>query len=201
MANFKFKNGEVVRPTDQERIADALAAIKDGLSHINDPGVWSGYPDGWSPGDEDYEDDPCVLGLFLNLERCTRGSPTWQMALAIETAFALGKVAAGGDVDVKALQARFMTDWRRENGVKGGDKHRVEADKWRVPGRPIWWLKRGSFIARGEDGESQVWVAQEIERKVVEPLGNSLKRRPQIERIIDTISKWDKQARAGAVGT
>jgi hypothetical protein len=206
MAKFKFKihNGEVVFPTDQERIADALAAIKDGLSHVKNPNVWSGYPDGWSPGDEGDEDDRCApVGLFLNLERCTRGDSTWQMAMAIETAFALGKLAAGVKVDVKALQDRYMTGWRRENGVKGGDKHRVEADKWRIPGRSIWRMRRGSFIALGAKGASQVSVAEEIERRVTKPLksAGSLKRCPKIERIIDTISDWDMEARAGVVGT
>jgi hypothetical protein len=204
MAKLKVNihNGEFVGPTDQERIAAALAEIKNGLVGIEDPRVWSGYPDGWSPGDHGDEDDHREpVGLFLTLERCTRSNLTWQMAMAIETAFALGKLSENRDADVNALYEQLMTDWRREIGEKGGGKHRVEADKWRVPGRPIWWIKRGSFIARGEEGESQVQVAREIERKVIKPLGKSLKRRPQIERIVDTISDWDKHARAGVVGT
>jgi hypothetical protein len=81
--------------TDLEQIADALAEVRAGLEHIADRRVWGGYPDGWP--DNDDEDEPGVpIGLVLNLERMTRGNPTWQMAWAIEVAFALGKVTQAG---------------------------------------------------------------------------------------------------------
>jgi hypothetical protein len=45
--------------------------------------------------------------------------------------------------------------------------------------------------------------ADDVPRHSIDLLrySTSLKRRPQIERIVDTISDWDKQARAGVVGT
>jgi hypothetical protein len=198
---ISWRNGEIVQPTNEEYIADALAEVRDALLERtkDDPRIWSGYPDGWKPGDED-GDPHEEVGLFLNLERCTRSDPSWQIAMAIRTAFALGRLSENGGADVNALYERLMSDWRRENGEKGGGKHRVEADKWRIPGKSIWSSKRGSFIPRGEEGESQVQVAREIERQVIKPLGKSLKRPPQIERIIDTISDWDKVARASVVG-
>ena len=63
---------------DAEKIANALAEVKAGLKRkpVTDPKVWSGYPDGWSPGDEEDENDHVEVGLFQNLERCTRSNPT-----------------------------------------------------------------------------------------------------------------------------
>src|ERR1700722_17125957 len=93
------------RRTNEERIADALGEVRAGLEHIKDPRVWGGYPDGW-PDNADDEDEPgALLGLVLNLERCTRGDSTWQMAMAIEIAFALGKVTQTGELDAQT--------WRR----------------------------------------------------------------------------------------
>ena len=89
MAKLRFDRA------DQEQIADALAEIRAGLKNIKDPRVWGGYPDGW-PDNEDEDEPGASIGLVLNLERCTRGSPTWQMAWAIELAFALGKVTQVG---------------------------------------------------------------------------------------------------------
>jgi hypothetical protein len=165
---FSWRNGEIVRPTNEELIADALAAIKDGLNHIKDPRVWDGYPDGWSPGDEGDEDDlSAPVGLFLNLERCTRGDSTWQMAMAIETAFALGKLSENRDVDVKALRERLITDWRRRNGEKGGDVVRQDADeRWRTKGKEKWLEARGSFPEDDPRCMSQGIVMNIIELEV-----------------------------------
>jgi hypothetical protein len=162
---FKFHHGEVACPTDRERIADALAEIKGGLADVNDPRVWDGYPDGWSPGDEaDEEDGFTPVGLFLNLERCTRGSPTWQMAMAIETAFALGKISENREVDVEALRERLMTDWRRRNGEKRGDVLRQDADdRWRAKGKEKWLEARGSFSEDDPRCKSQGIVMDIIE--------------------------------------
>ena len=130
----------------QERIADVLAQIKGSLERVDDPHVWGGYPDGWRPGDEDDEDDPRVpVGLFLNLERCTRGDPTWQMAMAIDIAFALGKRAANGDVDFADLQRRIEACRRgalNAAAVKSGEWKAVahemlDADKGRTTDEKI----------------------------------------------------------------
>ncbi len=96
MAKLKFRvqDGEFVIPTDAERMADALAEVRAGLERIDDPRVWGGYPDGWPDNADD--EDGALIGLVLNLERCTRSNPTWQMAMAIEVAFALGKVTQAG---------------------------------------------------------------------------------------------------------
>ena len=86
---------------DAEKIAFALAEVKAGLKRkpVTDPKVWSGYPDGWSPGDDEDENDHVEVGLFQNLERCTRSNPTWQMAMAIRIAFELGRASIVGKAD------------------------------------------------------------------------------------------------------
>jgi hypothetical protein len=140
MAKFKFKihNGEIVRPTDQERIADALAEIKDGLSHIKDPSIWSGYPDGWSPGDEGDEDDRGKpVGLFLNLERCTRGNPTWQMAMAIETAFALGRISEGAKLTAAELKCLGAKAFAQNNAQKSAEARGSKAAAWHAVLEPL----------------------------------------------------------------
>jgi hypothetical protein len=107
------------RRTNEERIADALGEVRAGLKHIKDPRVWGGYPDGW-PDNADDEDEPgALLGLVLNLERCTRGDSTWQMAMAIEIAFALGKVTQTGELDAQT--------WRRL--LSGASRAQINAGK------------------------------------------------------------------------
>ena len=107
------------RRTNEERIADALGEVRAGLEHIKDPRVWGGYPDGW-PDNADDEDEPgALLGLVLNLERCTRGDSTWQMAMAIEIAFALGKVTQTGELDAQT--------WRRL--LSGASRAQINAGK------------------------------------------------------------------------
>jgi hypothetical protein len=141
------------------------------------------------------------VGLHENLDHCTRGDSTWQMALAIEVAFSLGKIAARGEAE-PGLLARLSAledAWRRGADTGGGAQKKKDADRWRLPAKPFWWEKRGSFVARGQDGASQRWVAEKIKIKFVDPLGESIKKRPKIERIVDTISKWDEEARAGMV--
>jgi hypothetical protein len=191
MAKLKFhlRNGEVILPTSQERIADALAEIKNGVAGIDDPRVWSGYPDGWTPGDQDDEDD-CdePVGLFLNLERCTRASPTWQMAMAIETAFALGKLSENRDVDVEALRERLLTDWRRRNGEKRGDVIRQEADdRWRAKGKEKWLEARGAFAEDDPRCKSQGIVTKIIELEVPGA--------PDRDTVLKEIKRWDKELR------
>jgi hypothetical protein len=53
------------------------------------------------------------------------------------------------------------------------------------------------------DGDWMQVHADDVPRHSIDLLrySTSLKPRPQIERIVDTISDWDKQARAGVVGT
>ena len=187
---FHFHNGKVATPTDQERIADALCEIKNGLADVDDPRVWSGYPDGWSPGDRDDEDDSREpVGLFLNLERCTRGNPTWQMAMAIETAFTLGKLSENRDVDVEALRERLITDWRRRNGKKGGDVVRQDADdRWRAKGKEKWLEARGSFTEDDPRCMSQGIVMDIIQLEVSGA--------PDRDTVRKEIRKWDKELRA-----
>ena len=150
---FFFRDGEVVRLSGAERIAHALAEVRAELERkpVTDPKVWSGHPDGWHPGDEDDEDDPRVpVGLFLNLERCTRSDPSWQMAMAIEFAFELGKAAIVGEADPVAA-ARLMAGMKamadgRRNGIGESLRRRqAKAEGWRMSVRSIWWDKRGQF--------------------------------------------------------
>jgi hypothetical protein len=193
---FKFHNGEVVRPTDQEQIADALGEIKNGLSHIKDPSVWRGYPDGWSPGDEGDEDDRGTpVGLFLNLERCTRGDPTWQMAMAIEIAFALGRTSEDTISPdqlarlVEIKQAEWRTAVASENGKNGGNVVRQDADdRWRGKGKEKWFEARGSFSEDDPRCKSQGIVMDIIELEVSGA--------PDRDTVRKEIRKWDKELRA-----
>jgi hypothetical protein len=191
---FSWRNGEIVRPTNEELIADALAAIKDGLSHIKDPHVWDGYPDGWSPGDEGEEGDlSAPVGLFLNLERCTRSDSTWQMAMAIETAFALGKFAEGGRVDLAALQRLYAAKFAQSGGNVSGPMSKAAANnRWRAEAQRIWWEMRGQFPEGDNRRSSQTRVAKKIEETV--------KRAPDRDYVKKTISKWDRDPPAATLG-
>ena len=128
---FRIQDDEVVFPTDQEQIADALADVMASLKHIKDPLVWGGYPDGW-PDNADEEDDPrATIGLVLNLERCTRYKPTWQMARAIDIAFSLGKIAEGGEPTLK-MMARIRADdaRRRKASERSATARKKTAAAW-----------------------------------------------------------------------
>ena len=129
------------------------------------------------------------MGLFLNLERCTRGSPTWQMAMAIETAFALGKLSENREVDVEALRERLMADWRRRNGEKRGDVLRKDADdRWRAKGKGKWLETRGSF---SEDD-----LAARVQGIVMDIIELEVSGAPDHDSVRKEIRKWDKELRA-----
>jgi hypothetical protein len=142
--------------SDAEQIADALAGIKADLERkpVIDPKVWGGYHDGWRPGDEDDEDDPRMpVGLFLNLERCTRGDPSWQMAMAIETAFELGKAAIVGKADPVAAEQivagmEAMANGRRNGGLTTGGDARADAEGRHRALKEVWVARREQFSGR-----------------------------------------------------
>lgn len=142
---------------DAEEIANTLAEVKAGLKrkHVTDPKVWSGHPDGWSPGDEDDENDHVEVGLFQNLERCTRSNSTWQMAMAIRIAFELGKAAIVGEADpvaadrvVAGMEARRLASVNANE--ESSKRRRTKADKRdRAAFYDRWWKKRGRHLAAG----------------------------------------------------
>lgn len=128
---FFFRERKIVFPSDAEEIADALADIKADLDRkpVTDPRVWSGYP--WPP-DADDEDIP--QGLFEQLVRCTRGTPTEQMARAIRIAFELGQASIVGEADHDVVERTWnamerTARGRLKGGKKTGSKIRAGADE------------------------------------------------------------------------
>ena len=95
-------------------------------------------PDDWSPGNEGDEDDrgPPV-GLFLNLERCTRGNPTWQIAMAIETAFALGRISEGAKLTAAELKCLGAKAFAQNNAQKSADARGTKAAAWHAVLEPL----------------------------------------------------------------
>jgi hypothetical protein len=153
---FFYRDGKVVLLSVAERIANALAEVKAGLERkpVTDPKVWSGYPDGWRPGDEDDEDDPRVpVGLFLNLERCTRGNPTRQMAMAIGIAFELGRASIVGKADDAAAERVLaditaMANRRRKGGLKTGPAAKGDAEDRHRAIKEVWVARHDQFSDR-----------------------------------------------------
>jgi hypothetical protein len=180
---FRFHNDEVVVPSAKERIAEALADVRAGLEHVDDRRVWNGYPDGW-PENKDEDEPSAPVGLFLSLERCTRGAPTWQMAMAIEVAFNLGKRAEGGRIDPK-LQAKLdaHVDARRR-GQEGATAAR---NRWQDKAKPIWQENRGQYPEGHPRRLTQGTVAEDIEK---------IAGAPSHDRIVKWISKWDREVRS-----
>jgi hypothetical protein len=168
MAKFKFKfvNGEVVFPTDQERIADALGEIRDGLKKRA-----KGNARVWSQGFEDSQGFEHDVGLLENLERCTRGDPSWQMAMAIEIAFQLGKAAATGKAD-RAAYAKYeagadrRAEGRADGSHKGGKKRQDDAAAWHKPVREIWERERLLLDPKTGRKQSMITLAENIREGV-----------------------------------
>jgi hypothetical protein len=186
--NFKIINGEVVFPTDQERIADALAEIKDGLAGVNDPRVWDGYPDGWSPSEKDDEDDYREpVGLFLNLERCTRGDPSWQMAMAIRTAFELGRASIARKAS-KAAYTKLIEDMNTLTAgrSKAAKTTAVKKTWWHVHAKPTWLSERNLFPDAAAASAAAIIRANLLKLELKDPKGRILKV-PSEKRIRDTI--------------
>ena len=167
MAKFKFKihNGEVVFPTDQERIADALGEIKDGLRKRT-----QGNARVWSQGFEDFQGFEHDVGLLENLERCTRGDPSWQMATAIEIAFQLGKAGATGKVG-RAAYAKYEAgaEARLQGAYDGTATRQANAANWR--GALPRFIEQHRSVGRGHpDWKSRrdlaAIAAPEIKKKL-----------------------------------
>ena len=150
--SFFFRDGKVVLPSVAERIANALAEVKADLERkpVTDPQVWNGYPDGWRSGDEGDEDDPSVpVGLFLNLERCTRGNPTWQMAMAIRIAFELGRASITGTVDpAAAAKLVTMVNRHRHGGLMTGAEAKADAEERHRVLKDVWRAHHGQYSDR-----------------------------------------------------
>ena len=125
-----FDLGDLTKiPSDEERIAQALSKIQEGLECIDDPHVWS-----WE------RESP---GLFTLLEDCV-GSEYYAIALSL--AFALGQAAVVGKADPAALSnARAAVEARR----RGARNSRIEpikrADEWKAVARRVMDADGGSL--------------------------------------------------------
>jgi hypothetical protein len=191
---ISWRSGEIVPPTDEERIADALAEVKDGLARIDDPRVWSGYPDGWRPADEGDEDDPRVpVGLFLNLERCTRGDPSWQMAMAIRTAFELGRASIAGKANKSAyIKVIEETNALTKGRAKAAKTTAVKKTWWHVHAKPTWLGERNLFPDAAAASAATIIRAKLLKLELKDPKGRILKV-PSEKRIRDTIYIWRRE--------
>jgi hypothetical protein len=166
---LKFRhdsNGEIIFPSDAERIADALGEIRVGLKKRT-----KGNARVWSQGFEDSQGFEHDVGLLENLERCTRGDPSWQMAMAIEIAFQLGKAAATGKVG-QAAYAKYeagadrRSEGRADGSHKGGKKRQDDADAWHKPVGEIWERERLLLNPKTGRKQSMITLAQNIREGV-----------------------------------
>jgi hypothetical protein len=159
---FRIRNGKVFFRTNQERIADSLCEIRDGLRKRTE-----GNARVWSQGFEDNQGFEHEVGLLENLERCTRGAPSWQMAMAIEIAFQLGKAAATGKVG-QAAYAKYeagadkQADGRLDGSYKGGKKRQDDAAAWHKPVGEIWERERSLLDPKTGRKQSMTTLAQKI---------------------------------------
>jgi hypothetical protein len=154
---------------DATRLADALASIEDGLSGVEDPAVRS-----------EEEESP---GLLMMLRRLVVADPpTWEVALALEVVFDLGRYAAGEKVSV--------TERQRLAGLVRAAQSKAKANAWQAPAKQIWWEARGQFSKGDKRRKTQPQVAKAIERKVEGV--------PSFDRAFELVKKWDREARQTA---
>jgi hypothetical protein len=159
---ISWRNGEIVIPTDAERIAHALSEIRGGLKKRTE-----GNARVWSEGFEDSQGFEHDVGLLENLERCTRGDPSWQMAMAIEIAFQLGKAGATGKVS-RAAYAKYEAGadrravGRADGSRKGGKKRQDDAAAWHKTVREIWERERSELDPKTGRKQSMSTLAENI---------------------------------------
>jgi hypothetical protein len=171
-----FKFDVTNMPTDEERVAEALDEIEEGVKHVGDPEVWR-----WA------EESPGMLMLLRDCATSAHG-----IGIALEIAFELGKVSVVRKAD-PAAWAKFVAgmDARargRERGTRNGVKtNQSKAAAWHAPVHAIWLEKRGSRP------ETRKWnqdrVVQEIRKKLADV------KLPSDDRTIEKqIAKWDAEA-------
>jgi hypothetical protein len=143
--NISWRNGKIVRPTRGAHCQ--RASRSQGRPPRADQERWARLervPRRWRPGDED---DPGVpVGLLLNLERCTRGDPSWQMAMAIRTAFELGRASIAGKAS-KAAYVKLIDDTNALTARRSKAAKTTAAKKtwWHVHAKPIWLREHELF--------------------------------------------------------
>jgi len=165
---FDFTN----MPSDEERVAEALAKIEARLKNIDDPAVRSRD-----------DQDP---GLLMLLEQLVSvHADVWQWTLALSVAFDLGRYAAGEKVSV--------TERQRLAGLVRAAQIKAKADAWQTPAKQIWWETRGQFPKGDKRRKTQPQVAKVIKSKV--------KGVPSKERALELVEKWDREARQAASGS
>ena len=159
-------------PSDEERVAEALAKIEAKLKNIDVAAVRS----------QD-DQDPGLLMLLEQLVIVHAG--VWQWTLALSVAFDLGRYAAGEKVSV--------TERQRLAGLVRAAQIKAKADAWQTPAKQIWWEKRGQFPKGDKRRKTQPQVAKAIKSKV--------KGVPSEERALELVEKWDREARQAASGS
>ncbi len=150
----------------EECMAKALGKIEFEVK-VLDRAVWN-----------DGNDPP---GLLQSLQRFVAADePTWEMATAIECAFLLGKIAAGGTVT--------LTEIRRLGGEAIGKKRSDAADvRWRSEAKPIWEEHRGQYPEGDPRRQSQTVVA-----KLIEDAQGRKCALPDRDQLVRTIRRWDQ---------
>lgn len=118
-------------PSNEERIAEALATIEVGLQDIDDPAVRC--RDDESPG------------LLMLLKQCVSADPTWDMAMAVEIAFDLGRAAVVGKADPAALSNFRAAVEARRRGARNSRLEPIKrAEEWKAVARRTMDAVRGS---------------------------------------------------------
>jgi hypothetical protein len=125
------------------------------------------------------------VGLFLNLERCTRGDPSWQMAMAIRTAFELGRASIAGKAS-KAAAAKLIA---YTDALAAG---RSKAAKT-TAAKKTWWRAHAKLIYEEERSRAVRVSAETIAQLTIDKLYklDNNKKLPTLKTIMAKIYKWD----------
>jgi hypothetical protein len=116
----------------------------------------------------------------------TKPAPTWEVALALNVAFELGRAAITGKADPNAL--------RQLGGLIRGAQLKEAAADWHKVVRPIWWEKRGQF-PKGDPRRRKL-SQERLVKKIVEELEGKVPGLPGYDQVLATIKAWEKEQRA-----
>jgi hypothetical protein len=153
----------------ESMIAQTMAEIEEALKDVTDPAVRN----------EDDDENQGMLPLLRNLVP-REPAPRWEVALALRVSFELGKAVGSGKIDAAELA--------RLGGLARGAKRRDDADRaWRDAAKKIWHDHRGSRAKGHPQWKSQNDLAALIKAEIGKPA-------PDHDRIVKTISAWDRGA-------
>ena len=134
------------------------------------------------------------VGLFLNLERCTRGDPEWQMAMAIRTAFELGRASIAGEAS-KAAYTKLIEDMNALTAGRSKAAKTTAAKKtwWHVHAKPTWLGERNLFPDAPAASAAAIIRANLLKLGTRRPERQRFSHFPSEKRIRDTIYIWRRE--------